>query len=121
MATHVIAQPYQSDGLGNVATSHDEIDGEIASADRDRPLREQNDVSYARGNNAEHGESIAMMETVCQEGGYEARHCGDNVDRNRKDLCTDRSPAQLAENGWCEEGGAVARHVDSKIHENSMN
>ena len=121
MATHVVAQPYQTDGLSDVAASHDEVDGKIASADRDRPLREQDDVSYARRHNAEHGECIAMAETVCQEGGDETRHCGHNVDRDRKDLCTDGSPAQLAEDCWSEEGGAVARIVDSEIHQNSVN
>ena len=121
MAAHVIAQPYQSDGLSDVATSHDEIDGEVASADRDGLLREKDDVSNARGYNAEHGESIAMAETVRQEGGHETRHCGNNVDRDRKDLCTDGSPAQFAENCWSEEGSAVARIIDSEIHQNSVN
>ena len=120
MATHVVAQPNQSDGLSDVTTSHDEIDSTVASPDRDRPLREQDDVSYARNHHTEHSETIAMPETVGQNSRYEASHCGDNVDRYRKDLCTDRGPAQLAENRWSEEGNAVARIIDAEIHQNSV-
>ena len=68
VAAHVIAQPYQSDRLSDVATSHNEVDGKVASTDRDRLLREQDDVTYACNYNAEHGESIAMPEVVREDG-----------------------------------------------------
>ena len=119
MTTHVVAQPDKCYWLSDVATGYNEVNCEVPDANRDRLLRQEDDVTYRRHRNADYGEGVTMTEAICQQCRGETDNSCNDVDWYRHDLSVQCSPAKLIEDGRYEEGRAVARGNNPEIHQHA--
>lgn len=108
MPAQVVHEPDKHDRLRDVAAGCDEVDSEVADADRDGFLAEEEDVTYRGDYETCHGEGVAVAVVICQEGCDERDYGGYDVDRYRHNLGVDIGPVKLFENGGGEEGRRVA-------------
>jgi len=86
MAAHVVTQPNDGDWLSNVATTSDEIQGEIAGADRDM-LHIQEYCVSGRSNAATNDDgSKSVLKSICHDCSRQGKDSGDNEDRDAHHL-----------------------------------
>jgi hypothetical protein len=86
MTAHVVTQPNDGDWLSNVATTCDEIQGEIAGADRDMLHIQQYCVSGCSNAATNDDGSESVFKTVCHDCSCEGKDSGDNEDRDAHHL-----------------------------------
>lgn len=65
---HVVGQPRDRHGLGDVTTADDEEQGKVLDADGHACLAEQNDVADAGDGHADHAEGVAVTDAVGEVG-----------------------------------------------------
>src|ERR1700733_12827975 len=80
MTTHVVTQPNDGDWLSNVATTSDEIQGEIAGAHRDMLHIQQYCVSGCCNAATNDDGPKSVLKTVCQDRRCEGKDSGHNED-----------------------------------------
>ena len=89
MSARVVTQPNDGDWLGNVATTSDEIQGEVAGANRDMLHIQQYCVSGCSNAATNNDGSESVLKTVCHDCSCEGKDSGDNEDWDAHHLSMD--------------------------------
>src|ERR1700733_4885406 len=80
MSTHVVTQPNDGNWLSNVATTSDEIQGEIAGPHRDMLHIQQYCISSCSNAATNDNGSESVLKAVCHDCSYEGKDSGDDED-----------------------------------------
>ncbi|GMG41466.1 unnamed protein product [Aspergillus oryzae var. brunneus] len=102
--------------LRQVPAAGDGEDSEIARADGDGGLRQQDDVAHGCYQAAGEGEEVAVAEEVAEEGGGERSDGCYDVHWDAHHLGADCRPAELVEDCGGEEGDGIACVYDAEVH-----
>lgn len=64
MSAHIVTKPDEHDGLGDGRSGQNEKDGHVTDRDGKVGLEKENYIADCAGENAEHGEGVAVLKSV---------------------------------------------------------
>lgn len=64
MSAHIVTEPDEHDGLGDGRSRKDEEDGHETDRDGNVGLAKEDDIADRAGENAKHGEGVAVLKPV---------------------------------------------------------
>ena len=116
---HVILDPSQSHGLANIPAADDDEDGEVAHADCDGVLAQQDDISDGCNADAQDTESESMARAVRAPGYHQRNNRRDDKDRDAAHLRCLRGVSEITNDSRREETRGVASIHDADVHDDA--
>lgn len=116
MARHVVLDPGERHGLTDVAAADDDEDSEVAHADCDGVLAEQDDVSNRCNTDPQNTETEPMARAVCTPSYHQRNNSRNNKHRDTAHLRRLRSVSEIANDSRREETRSIPSVDNADVH-----